>query len=205
MAAQAIWQERRTREEWDQLKAKAQAGDAEAQWELGYCLEEGVYDPKGLVLARPDARAAVRWFRESADAGYDSGQIALGVCLSAGRGVRRDEAEALCWFKRALRQNNPCARNNIACVYRDQGNNRRAMFWYERAAACGDGDAWVEVGRGYYKGVGVRSDPSYAVRCFRKAIASRNITIAGREDAMYYLGVAFHEGRGVKKSDAKAL
>jgi TPR repeat protein len=43
-------------------------------------------------------------------------------------------------------------------------------------------------GRGYYQGVGVRPDPFLAVRYFRKAIASRNITQWDRELAMFWLG-----------------
>lgn len=133
------------------------------------------------------------------------GQNHFGVCLSAGRGIRRDDAEALRWFKHALRQGDSCAANNIASVYGDRGNNRRAIFWYQRAVDCGDGDALVEVGRRYYAGVGVRRDPAHAVRCFHKAITSQSITQAGREDAMFYLGVAFHEGRGVRKSNSRAV
>jgi hypothetical protein len=79
------------------------------------------------------------------------------------------------------------------------------MFWYQRAVACGDGDALVEVGRGYYTGVGVRCAPKRAVLCFRKAITSKNITQAAREDAMFHLGVAFHEGKGIKQSNAQAM
>jgi len=185
--------------------ARAEAGDSEAQWEVGSWLEDGLADPAGLVLVRPDARVAVRWFLRSANAGNPSGQNHLGVCLCTGRGMRRDDAEALRWFKRALVQSYPVAPNNIASVYADRGNNRRAMYWYQRAVACGDGDALVEVGRRYYAGVGVRRDPEQAVRCFRKAITSRNISQAGREDAMFHLGIAFHEGRGVKQSNARAI
>jgi len=113
--------------------------------------------------------------------------------------------EALHWFKCAFRQGYPLGAANIASVYKGWGNNRRSMFWYQSAAASGDGDAWVEVGRGCYKDVGVRADPNRAVRCFRKAIASRHISQAGREDAMFHLGVAFYEGRGATKSNALAL
>jgi TPR repeat protein len=97
--------------------------------------------------------------------------------------VRRDDTEALRWYKFALRQGNICAPNNIATIYRDSGNERRAMFWFRRAIASGDGDALVEVGRRLYKGIGVRCNVDQAVRHLRKAIASKNITQAGREEA----------------------
>jgi TPR repeat protein len=164
-----------------------------------------VADRKGRVLARPDARAAVRWYRLSALAGHSSAQINLGNSLSSGHGVRRNDAEALRWYKRALRQGDACAPNNIATVYRDHGDDRRAFLWYRRAVDCGDDDALVRVGYRYYTGLGVRRDPAEAVRCYRKAIIGKAITQAGRESAMFHLGIAFHEGRGVRKSDARAL
>lgn len=193
------------RKKWEALKAKAQAGDSDAQWQVGSWLQEGLLDSRGRLLVRPRPSAGARWFRKSAMAGNANGQNNLAVCLSGGYGVPRDEVEALHWFQRAFRQGYPVAAANIASVYKDCGNNRRAMFWYQRAAARGDGEAWVEVGRGYYKGVGVRADPGRAVRCFRKAIASKYISQAGREDAMFHLGLAFYEGRGAIKSNALAL
>jgi TPR repeat protein len=162
-------------------------------------------DSRGQLLVRPRPSSAVRWFRKSALAGNADGQNNLGVRLSRGYCVPRDEVEALHWFKCAFSQGYLLAAANIASVYKDWGNNRRAMFWYQRAAHRGDGEAWVEVGRGYYKGAGVRADPNRAVRYFRKAIASRNISQAGRENAMFHLGVAFYEGRGAIKSNALAL
>jgi TPR repeat protein len=195
-----------TRKQWSQLKRKAEAGDAEAQWEVGSYCEDGLADPNGRVLVRRDVRAAVRWYRLSATAGNSSAQINLGNLLStSGLGIRRDDAEALLWYKQALRRGSSCAASNIATVHRDRGDHRRAMLWYRRAVAMGDDEALVEVGFRYQNGIGARRDAIEAVRCFRKAIAGKYISEAGRESAMFYLGVAFHEGCGVKKSDARAL
>lgn len=195
---------RMPRKQWGQLMAKAQAGNSEAQWEVGSWFQDGLADARGVVLIHPDTRAAVGWYRKSAIAGNPSGQNHLGVCLCAGHGVKQNDAEALRWFKRAFRQAYPIA-SNIASVYKDRGNHRRAMFWYRRAAAAGDGDALVELGRGYYRGLGVRQDPNQAVRCFKRAIASEFISQTGREDAMFHLGLAFHEGWGVKQSNLRAV
>ena len=117
-----------TRRQWAQLQRRAHAGDPQAQWEVGTWLEDGVADCKGRVLTRSDARAAVRWYRLSALAGHPSAQINLGNLLAWGRGVRRDDAEAIRWYKRALRQGDACAANNIATVYRDHGDHRRSFF-----------------------------------------------------------------------------
>jgi len=194
-----------TRQQWDDLMRRAEAGDAEAQWEVGSWLEDGITSSDGTVVVRRNTSLAVRWYRRSAEAGNASAQVNLGNCLSTGRSARRNDAEALRWYKRALRQGSAIAPRNIATVYRDHGNLRRAMFWYKRAVACGDGDALAEVGERLYMGIGVRRDADEAVICFRKAIASKNITQAGREDAMFRLGVAYHEGQGVRQSMSLAL
>ena len=189
-----------TRKQWHELKRRAERGEAEAQWEVGSWYEDGVTLPDGSALVRRNSRAAVRWYRRGAEAGSASAQLNLGNCLSTGRGVRRDDTEALRWYRRALRQGSVSALNNIATIYCDRGDERRAMFWYRRAAACGDDDALVEIGRRLYTGLGVRTDAAEAILCFRSAISSKNITPAGREDAMLLLGEAYREGRGVKQA-----
>jgi TPR repeat protein len=132
------------------LSEKAEAGDPEAQWELGSWIEDGFINRRGVVVVPEDRRTALRWFRRSAMSGNASAQIHLGVYFSGGRCTRRDDVQALFWFKRALRQGSSIAPNNIASVYRDREDHRRVLFWYERAAAGGDGDALVEVGIQYY-------------------------------------------------------
>jgi TPR repeat protein len=74
------------------LTVKAEAGDAQAQWELGSLLEGGLLDSRGEAFAvRPDKRAALSWFRRSAEAGNPSGQVCLGNYLSGARPTKRDE------------------------------------------------------------------------------------------------------------------
>jgi len=188
------------------LTARAEANDAQAQWELGSLLDGGLLDRRGESFAvKPNQRVAIRWFRRSAQAGNASGQVSLGNYLAAGRATDRDEDEAILWYKRAVRQSDSSAAVNIACVYNDRQDQRRAFFWYQRAAAMDDGDALVEVGVRYYEGRGVMRDPKGAVGCFREAIQSGNISQAGREMAMFWLGRAYREGCGVSQSNTRAI
>jgi TPR repeat protein len=187
------------------LRKKAEDGDPEAQWELGSWLEDGFISRRGTVIVPADERMALHWFRLSASGGCSFGQLALGNYLSSGTCTKRDDVQALFWYKRALRGGCSIALNNIAVVYRNRGNHRRALFWYQRAAAARDGDALVEVGKQLYSGQGVRRDPARAVRYFRKAITSRHISQSGRELAMFHLGLAYHQGKGVTASNARAL
>lgn len=189
-----------------ETRTKAEAGDAYAQWELGSYLDGGLLNARRDAFAvKPNHKEALRWFGRSAEAGNAIGQVALGQYLSRKSATKQEEAEAISWFKRAMHQKSAHAAINLACVYRDRNDQRRAFFWYARAAKMGDGGAELEVGVRYHKGLGVRRDPKQAVAHFRRAIGGRDISQADREMAMCRLGEAYWEGCGVRQSSDKAL
>ena len=74
----------------DSLSA-AQAGDAEAQYNLGVMYANGT----GVIK---DAAEAVRWFRLAADQGLAEAQLILGLMYFEGRGVPRDIVTAHMWL-----------------------------------------------------------------------------------------------------------
>ena len=69
----------------EEVKAKAEAGDADSQVELGRR-----YD-KGEGVAK-DQVEAVKWYRKAAEQNYARGQYDLGVCYAIRR--RRDEGSS---------------------------------------------------------------------------------------------------------------
>ena len=71
------------------LRDLAEAGDPDAQTELGVRYQDGY---RGV---RRDYAEAVRWFRRSADQGHALGQAFLGFMYSNGRGVQQDYGEAV--------------------------------------------------------------------------------------------------------------
>ena len=80
---------------------------------------------------------------------------------------------------------------NVAASYRILGNYRLAARWWKKVADQGDGNALAEWGYCLQHGVGVRRDTKAAERAYRAAIASKDITEYGREEAMYYLAVLY--------------
>ena len=72
------------------LIEQAKAGDAKAQYTLGY----DYYKGKGI--AQDYAQAAV-WWRKSADQGFASAQNNLGVLYNSGKGVPQSFSEAYFW------------------------------------------------------------------------------------------------------------
>ena len=77
--------------EW---KAAAEAGQAEAQFDLGVLYAQG----RGV---RRDLTEAANWYRKSAEQGNAEAEFALGQLYSRGWGVPRDEADAIRWFQMA--------------------------------------------------------------------------------------------------------
>jgi TPR repeat protein len=115
--------------------------------------------------------------------------------------VKRNTRAALFWLKRAFRGGDTSsAANNIAVTYRESEKFREAVRWFKKAVRAGDVGDWVQLGIHLYWGNGVRADHAAAVRLFRKAIRGKNLTECERDDANFYLAIAYLEGQGVRKS-----
>lgn len=82
----------------EEVKAKAEAGNAESQVELGlrYARGEGMTE---------DHAEAVKWYRKAAEQNYAPGKYNLGICYAWGFGVAKDQVEAVKWLRKAAEQN----------------------------------------------------------------------------------------------------
>ena len=193
--------------EWESLLARARKGGREAEWEVADRYADGCEDKRGKVTVRPSPAKAAQWFRRAAEHGSGAAQNNLGILLGNGKGVRKNIKEALVWLRRAIRAGDSCARHNIAITYRENGDLRASVKWFRKAAEADDGDALIQLGIHYYWGKGVKKNPKAAVQYFRTATKTKNITGFGRDDAFFFLGIAYLEGGGVppSKSTAKKL
>ena len=103
----------------EEVKAKAEAGDAESEVELGRRYNKG----EGVVK---DQVEAVKWYRKAADQNLAKAQYNLGVCYdgATGEGVAKDHVEAAKWYRKAAEQNYANAQNNLGvCLH------ARAKAW----------------------------------------------------------------------------
>jgi Sel1 repeat len=80
------------RKPFEELKAKAEAGDAESEYQVGLAYTKGQGVTKNEV-------EAVKWYRKAAEQGNAAAQDNLGVCCAKGQGVAKDEVEAVKWFR----------------------------------------------------------------------------------------------------------
>ena len=81
----------------DGLKAAAERGDAESQYQLG------VRYATGNGIATDDAQAA-RWIEKAATQGHVGAQFDLGLMYADGNGVPQDSATAVSWLRKAADQ-----------------------------------------------------------------------------------------------------
>ena len=122
-------------------------------------------------------------FRQAAESGDRCSQLDLGYFFDLGLHVRKDKREALRWYRRAYWQGDAGAATNIATVYRDLGQLGRMVWWFRRAAAMGDGDALLDLGKCYETGRGVAKNLETAKGFYRRVLASSAVTIHSEEQA----------------------
>ena len=183
-------------EKFAETKKKAEAGDAQAQYNLGVMYYSGEGVPK-------DATKAVEWFEKAATQGYAAAQLTLGWMFAKGNGVPKDAVKAIEWWEKAAAQGDVGAQNNLGRMYKyGKGvpkNHTKAFEWYKKTADQGNAEAQVQLGLMYATGKGVSKNSAMAVEWWTKA------AVQGDADAQLNLGLAYDAGDGVPKDSTKAV
>ena len=97
-------------EAFTDLRVRAEQGDADAQFSLGFMYGTGEGIPQ-------DAAEAVWWYRLAAEQGDAEAQFNLGVMYGTGEGVPQDAAEAVRWYRLAADQDYAAAQFNLGNMY----------------------------------------------------------------------------------------
>lgn len=182
-------------ESFAKLQREAEAGDADAQYQLG-----SMYSMGGGVPV--DAVKAVDWFQRAAAQGLAKAQNYLGYIYLNGEGVPKDAVKALEWFLKAAAQGDADSYYKIGGMYANGDgvpkDDSKAAEWYQKAAEQGHDDAQFNLGLMYYNGEGVPKDAVKAVEWYQKAAAQ------GLAAAQSNLGVKYQFGDGVSKDWVRA-
>jgi TPR repeat protein len=111
------------------LRAAAEGGDAESQFQVGrlYSSGDGVSQ---------DYVEAMRWYRKAADQGHVKAEFAVGCLYHLGKGVGRDDVESARWVRKAAEAGLPAAQYVLGTDY-DEGlgvpmDKAEAFAWLER-------------------------------------------------------------------------
>jgi len=178
------------------LMAKANAGNAEAEFKVGTKYE------LGSRVAKDPAQAAV-WYRKAADKGYAPAQHSLGVLYETGTGVAADFTTATQWYRKAAEQGFAPAQFSLGLCYvhgkgvpQDFG---QALAWYGKAAQQRNSDALLNLAFLYHNGQGVPKDEPRSFDLVRQAAE------AGSADAQFQLGMDYYGGeQGLQQDNVQA-
>ena len=154
-------------QELSDLRARAEAGDASAQYNLGLMHAEGRGVPQ-------DFAEAATWYRKAAEQGDAGAQYHLGLMYAEGRGVPQDAAAASAWFRSIeAEQINIFAQHKLGRMYAGglgvAQDFAEAAVWFRRGAENGDAVAQYDLGNMYAEGRGVPQDFAEAATWYRKA------------------------------------
>jgi TPR repeat protein len=159
----------------------------------------GTYEDDLKVYAKnKDYAQAFKLVKATAEQGHVGAQSDLGVMYADGRGVAKNESEAVIWFRRAAEKDHAGAQYNLGMMYeKGRGVVRdpdEAVVWYQKAAALGVVPAQYSLGVALYAN-GEFDPQAYldAAMWFRRAAE------AGHPGAQFNLGVMYEEGQGVAK------
>jgi len=180
----------------ENLRARAEQADPDAQNELGNAYNEG---QAGL---KQDYAEALKWYRRAAGKGFALAQYNLGLAYELGHGVPADEQQAFRYYLQAAEQGYAAAQFNVGNMYANGRGTGRDLFeanlWFKQAAEKGIVEAQFNLGLSYDTGRGVKHDAMQAARWYKQA-ADR-----GYPRAQHNLGLLFEDGRGVAKNDTTA-
>lgn len=191
-------------EKFAETKRKAEAGDAEAQFELGEIYDENNhFVDLDMPTIPKDAAKAVEWYQKSAMQGNNTAMRSLGDKYLLGNGIPQDTTKAVEWFHKAAELGNDKAQFVLGVFY-DEGmfldrDAAKAAEWYRKAALQGHAVAQNYIGAMYHDGEGVPKDIAMAKEWYQKAAAQ------GLAVAQQNLGLMYYIGDGVPKDAAKAV
>lgn len=178
------------------LTAKAEAGDAQAQFQMGLLHEHGANG------AKRDFSKAFLWYAKAAPQGHVSAQNNLATLYTRGKGVERNHGEAVKWYRVAAMAGNDGAQNNLGWMYQNgmgvPKDYQQALSWYMLSAKAGNSSAFNNLGMLHYQGWGVPSNHNAAAQWYRKAAES------GNPSGQASLGSCYLRGHGVPKDPIQA-
>jgi TonB family protein len=137
------------------------------------------------------------------EAGSPQEMVRHGDDYHLGRnGVKRDDAEAARWYRKAAEQGYAEGQINLGLMYQSgegvKQDYAEAVSWYPKAAEQGVALAESDLGVMYSKGLGVKRDDAEAVSWYRKA-AEQGLAVA-----RVNLGAKYEHGGGVKQDYTEA-
>ena len=160
----------------------ARAGDAEAQFYLGYIHDRGLRGANSLS-------EAMGWYRKAAAQGEVRAQFRLGLLFDSDPRLPHDPAQAQTWYEAAAAEGHAEARFNLARLVETEDAARAANL-YALAAEAGIGQAAYNLALLRINGPEEIYDPPEA---WRWALRAQDLGAPGAKELRNRLSAAFDE------------
>ena len=208
------------------LRIGAERGDAKSQWALGNVIfkQNGAYTKEVVAwylksMDQHFEKAAMDFFlffiswqskpelaefiMDPAKEGSPNAQYYLGLIYAKGYAVKKDEAEAVKWYRKAAEQGDSAAQFNLGEMYRDgKGvlkNYSEAIKWFLVAARLENKKATKELGKliaeGKYEHKNVKESAAWVCAAAK----------SGHIKAQLVLGLMYLRGDGFEKNRDEAI
>lgn len=173
------------------LTAKAEAGDADAQFALAKIHQAGA---DGVAASLPKA---INWYFKAASQDHVAAQLSLGLLLLddvTKAGAKRNPTQAFEWLTKAANAGNAAAQHRLGLMLLEgdgvEKNAPAGIARLESAALNNNADAQFALGYRLVTGQDVEQDTGRGHQCLLMAAKQDH------GDALYHLGLLLEHGAG---------
>ena len=168
-----------------ELRAWADKGDADSQFELGLRLLTGEGLPKNEA-------EGLKWVEKAARQKHLRAQFVMGSLFEDGVGVDKNEAKAFEWYRKAAENGFAPAQHAVAMAY-DLGRGvkqsaEEATAWLQKAADQNHAPSQTALAAKLERGVGIAASPSKAALFYLRAAQQDFVPAMSRLANLYYTG-----------------
>ena len=132
----------------------------------GYHQLAGYYDDGDGVPQ--DVAKANELYLRAGELGHARAYFNLGISYDNGRGVEMDKKKAKHFYELAAMNGSVNARNNLACVELEAGNEHRAVKHYILAARAGHKNSLEAVKDGFTSGIVTKDEYANTLRAYQQ-------------------------------------
>lgn len=177
-------------------KAKADKGDAGAQFVMGYLYHRQVVD-----FVKADSSKAFAWYQKAALQGHLQACQMLGLMYQKGDGTKADPEAAKRYYQYAADRGLAEARYGLGLLYAEgvgvPRDEELAIFWFKKASRQNFSPACVALGVMYAGGRGVSKNMEAAFNWFLRSAELGNSEGMLRVAGMYRTGIGVPQDIGI--------
>mmetsp|Transcript_34406 Transcript_34406/g.73285 ORF Transcript_34406/g.73285 Transcript_34406/m.73285 type:complete len:363 (+) Transcript_34406:147-1235(+) len=147
--------------------AKGGAGEADALFCAGHCLEHGIHG------CEVDLERAAEMYEGAAEGGHPAAMWRLGELLERGLGVEQDACTAFAWYSRAADEGFVQAQSSLALLLEEgrgcEVDEAEALRWHLAAAESGHMLSQYCAAMLFLEGRGIAQDEALGMKWLRKS------------------------------------